>query len=313
MKAAKNLNTKEIRKENPQNEPAPRSFRHFLHRYKWLLCAVCLLLCVAIAGGALLAYRGDWRYRLGLRFRHYSAPELTVQPPTDGQLELPLEDLLSDPRVTVTSDLLLINGDNAIPEGFAPVLTEDGGIPMAEAALIAFRQMNLAVQAETGTRLYVRSAWRSAEEQQKEWEQGGAQKIASKPGHSEHETGMALDVCVAGYGGMAFLKTAAGRMTNDTCGNYGFIIRYPDGKQSETGAVYEPWHLRYVGAPHASIIMNSGITLEKYLELLIPDTWYQSGDYSILRTAANSIPVPAEFTSCIASQDNLGYWIFTFV
>ncbi|RYD01409.1 hypothetical protein N752_30920 [Desulforamulus aquiferis] len=50
------------------------------------------------------------------------------------------------------------------------------------------------------------------------------------------------------------------------CAEYGFIIRYPKGKEDVTGVPFEPWHYRYVGTPHAKEIMDKGITLEEYLE-----------------------------------------------
>ena len=275
-----------------------------------LVSALCVLLGFLAAAGTLFAVRGDWRYLAALRFRRYPAAMLTAQQP-EALTPVPLADFLQDSRVTVTSDLLLINGDHGIPEGFSPVLEGEGGIPMSPAALSAFRQMNRAAETETGTRLYVRSAWRSAEEQRQEWLAGG-EKIAAQPGYSEHETGLALDVCVAGYGGMSFLKTKAGRYVNDFCGEFGFVVRYPYGGQAETGVDYEPWHVRYVGLPHSSIIMNSGITLEGYMNLLEPETWYQSGAYYILRTAGQSLAVPQQFEACTASQDNLGYWVLTF-
>ena len=276
----------------------------------WLVAALCLLLCLLLAAGGLLALRGDWRYRLSLRLRRYPPPELTVLS-AEGMTARPLDELLADPRVTVSAELLLVNGSHPVPDGFSPDLTDEGGCPMLPAALEAFRRMNNAVREQTGTRLYVLSGWRSAAEQEQEWLSGGEQ-LAARPGYSEHQTGMALDVCVLGYGGMSFLKTDAGRWVNDRCGEYGFIIRYPDGKSEETGMSYEPWHLRYVGAPHAQLIMESGLTLEAYLELLTPDTLFRSGEYVILRTAAQTVPTPDSFSSCSVSDDNCGYRIFTF-
>ena len=277
----------------------------------WLVSALCLLLCFALAVGVLLALRGDWLYRMVLRFRRYPPPELTVQQPAGGLSECALESLLSDPRVLETADLLLINGAHPVPSGFAPDLTDEGGCPMLPSVLEAFRTMNEAVRELTGTRLYVLSGWRSAEEQEQEWLESG-EKLAAKPGYSEHQTGMALDVCVLGYGGMSFLKTEAGRWVNDRCGDYGFIIRYPDGREEDTGMSYEPWHLRYVGEPHARIIMESGLTLEDYFACLTPDTLYASGEYYILRTAAQTLSVPNGFAECTVSEDNCGYRIFTF-
>lgn len=123
------------------------------------------------------------------------------------------------------------------------------------------------------------SGWRSHKEQQKIWDDSVTEsgpdftkKYVAVPGHSEHETGLAIDVGLNKedidficpefpYDGIcgSFRKYAA---------SYGFVERYPVGKESVTGIGHEPWHFRYVGVPHAMILTKEGLTLEEYMEFL---------------------------------------------
>lgn len=112
---------------------------------------------------------------------------------------------------------------------------------------------------KTQTSLFNRYVKRDGEEK--------AKTYSAVPGHSEHETGLAIDV--SGSDG----KCAAEDCFGDTkeaewlakhAAEYGFIIRYPEGKDNITGYKYEPWHIRYVGVEIASEIAEQGITLEEY-------------------------------------------------
>lgn len=94
-----------------------------------------------------------------------------------------------------------------------------------------------------------------------------ARTYSAVPGHSEHETGLAIDV-TGGDGKCAaedcFGDTKEAAWLDEHAAEYGFIIRYPEGKQDITGYKYEPWHLRYVGTTVAQEIAEQGITLEEY-------------------------------------------------
>lgn len=89
-----------------------------------------------------------------------------------------------------------------------------------------------------------------------------AESKSAQPGHSEHQTGLAIDI---NYISDSFGETPEGKWVNENCHKYGFILRYPRGKSEITGYKYEPWHLRYVGVEIANEIYNSGVTLEEYL------------------------------------------------
>lgn len=123
------------------------------------------------------------------------------------------------------------------------------------------------------------SGWRSLAEQQEIWDnsmkENGIEftrKYVAVPGHSEHQTGLAIDLGLKSpnidfirpdfpYGGICqnFRELAAG---------FGFTERYPKGKEAVTGIGHEPWHFRYVGVPHAEIMQKNGFVLEEYIEFL---------------------------------------------
>lgn len=123
------------------------------------------------------------------------------------------------------------------------------------------------------------SGWRSQEDQIEIWEQTMAEhgeaftrKYVALPGCSEHQSGLAIDLGRAApyidlirpafpYDGVcgAFRRAAA---------RYGFVERYARGKEDVTGIAYEPWHFRYVGAPHAQILLDNNLCLEEYVDFL---------------------------------------------
>ena len=98
-----------------------------------------------------------------------------------------------------------------------------------------------------------------------------ADKYVAQPGASEHQTGLAMDVLSDEYTTLdeGFKNTKAYNWIAENCYKYGFIIRYPEGKEQITGYDYEPWHLRYVGNEAAEQIACNGITLEEYLNISI--------------------------------------------
>ncbi|MGN0714621.1 MAG: M15 family metallopeptidase [Anaerovoracaceae bacterium] len=94
------------------------------------------------------------------------------------------------------------------------------------------------------------------------------EKMFAYPGQSEHHTGYAIDVTSASMNwGLSqnYTDYPDGAWITAHCSEYGFIIRYPKGKEDITGYMYEPWHIRYVGVDAAKEITKQGITLEEYL------------------------------------------------
>ncbi|HCM51950.1 TPA: hypothetical protein DIS56_02340 [Candidatus Saccharibacteria bacterium] len=103
-----------------------------------------------------------------------------------------------------------------------------------------------------------------------------AEQFSARPGHSEHQSGLAADVsstsgkCTLEQ---CFTYTAEGKWLAANSYKYGFIIRYPSGKKNITGYEYEPWHLRFVGTDLAAEINKTGQTLEQFFGLPVYETY----------------------------------------
>lgn len=96
-----------------------------------------------------------------------------------------------------------------------------------------------------------------------------ANKTSARPGQSEHQTGLAMDISSASAGydlQQSFGNTKEGKWLKANAHKYGFIIRYGKDQEKLTGYSYEPWHVRYVGVYIAGEITSQKLTLEQYLE-----------------------------------------------
>lgn len=275
-----------------------------------VLCVVlaCVLLLTVI--GAVIAWHGEWWYPIWRQMRGYEEIDLHRTELTVRTRIWTLKELSTADGVVFSDQLMLINATHPLPTDYEPTLIEYNGAKMYPEMIEHYITMRDIVMAETGVRIYVSSDFRTAEEQAEILE-SAEDGIAAGVGESEHETGLALDIYAPHFVGKNILRSRAGRMINDVCHEYGFIIRYPKGKEEITGIQYEPWHLRYVGEPHARIIGESGITLEEYVELLLPNQWYASGDYLISRRSPDNFVLPTAWESCVISPDNTGYYIVT--
>ena len=95
-----------------------------------------------------------------------------------------------------------------------------------------------------------------------------ADKFSAKPGQSEHQTGLAMDITSYSVNLQLtedFGDTDEGKWVSENAHRFGFIVRYQKGKEDITGYMYEPWHIRYVGEDLAKKVYDSGLTLEEYL------------------------------------------------
>ncbi len=129
--------------------------------------------------------------------------------------------------------------------------------------------------ASQGYSFCICSGYRSYEYQQELFEnalatqsEAEAHMFSAYPGRSEHHTGLAIDITSESMDwGLSqdFADYPEGRWLDEHCQDYGFILRYPEGKEDITGYQYEPWHFRYVGVEAAKEIMSKGITFEEYL------------------------------------------------
>ncbi|MCL2884224.1 MAG: M15 family metallopeptidase [Oscillospiraceae bacterium] len=180
-------------------------------------------------------------------------------------------------------NLVLVNKWLPLPDGFDSTLTlaAVGNGQTLDARIVADFQAML--QAGSAYQLHAQSGFRSVAQQTtlfnrevagytaKGYSQADAEALAAqvvaRPGTSEHNTGLAVDMAGSGdnSASMSFVNTPAFAWLKDNCYKYGFILRYPDNTTAVTGITYEPWHYRYVGVEAATAIMSQGITLEQYL------------------------------------------------
>mgnify|MGYP002564770776 FL=1 len=116
---------------------------------------------------------------------------------------------------------------------------------------------------ELGLVLLVNSSYRTFEEQQEQYDMSN-DDYASRPGFSEHQTGLALDIVADGVQGNEFENTDEFKWLQENAYKYGFILRYPKGKEHITGYNYESWHYRYVGKELAAKVKESGLTYDEY-------------------------------------------------
>ena len=183
-------------------------------------------------------------------------------------------------------NLLLVNKQHTIPDDYEFTLgTIKGSMRCDERIIEPLTQMFAAAK-EDGVNLIVCSPYRDLARQEylfdrkmKGFIRSGmsyvdAYKTASitvtVPGASEHQIGLAVDIISDTYSALdiGFADTPAGQWLAEHSWEYGFILRYPLGKEEITGIQYEPWHFRYVGVDAAKIITEDAITLEEFIENL---------------------------------------------
>ena len=200
-----------------------------------------------------------------------------------------------DPSLFTDTDSLLIvaNKKHKLPDGYVPEdlvtpnIRQTIACTMKSVAAEALEAMAEAA-AKDGVTLSISSAYRGEDYQRQLYNSyvasygvAGADTISSRPGYSDHQTGLAADF-VEGDGSMnginfnqSFENTASGVWLRDHAHEYGFIMRYPKGKNDITGYSYEPWHFRYIGVDYATRIYETDVfeSFEEYFGV-------EGGDYA---------------------------------
>ena len=200
-----------------------------------------------------------------------------------------MSNFYADIRTVTNPDdmLVLVNKNFALPTGYEPtdlVLLDVAlytDAPYAEynylrqEAADATKALFDAAYEEEGYVLLARSAYRSIDSQQDiylDYYADGGQQLAdtysARPYHSEHQTGLALDVSAESVRSgqySVFGASVESEWVAENAHRFGFIVRYPEGKESLTGYGFEPWHIRYVGIEAATEIYEADILLEDYL------------------------------------------------
>ncbi|WP_028781933.1 M15 family metallopeptidase [Thalassobacillus devorans] len=217
--------------------------------------------------------------------------------PNDGQTDDKTKDKKSESASGDGSQLVtvedphaitvVVNKNRKLPKGFEPKDLTVPEVPFPFDEFHQKKQLRLeAAEAleelfrgakQDGVELVAASGYRSYDRQKQIYQnnvrQNGeehANQFSAKPGTSEHQTGLAMDVTSAAAAfklQQSFIETEEGKWLEDHAHEYGFIIRYPEGKSDITGYAYEPWHLRYVGKETATEIHQEQETLEEFFGL----------------------------------------------
>lgn len=203
-------------------------------------------------------------------------PETTPEPTPEPAPEIDFSD---------TSSLLVVaNKAHRLPDGYEPSdlvypnVRTTSSWQLREPAARALEQMFAGADAD-GVRLVLGSAYRSAAYQSQLWHGYSAQygsvradRISSRPGYSDHQTGLAVDI-VQGMGtglgtdfNESFENTPEAKWLKEHAHEYGWIMRYPKGKEEITGYAYEPWHFRYIGVDYATAVYEADewMSFEEY-------------------------------------------------
>lgn len=163
--------------------------------------------------------------------------------------------------VAYVDGILIANKKYPLPKDYSPGKLDN-------AVQTAFAEMQKAASKE-GLNLYIVSGYRSYDYQGQLYRnycnrdgRAAADRYSARPGYSEHQTGLAFDVNSTSN---SSAETPWAKWIAAHAQEYGFIVRYPKGKESITGYQYEPWHLRYLGKELAKAVYDSGLCLEEYL------------------------------------------------
>jgi len=221
--------------------------------------------------------------------------ELTEPEPTEIEREAVVFCGLANPDDAIMlsdeealSYLALVNRCYRVSSEFEPgdlsavdvesVNTNWGSHLLRESAARALEEMFQAAAAE-GLVLLARNGHRPHERQVMfhnnaiaSWGLEEARRVSAVPGHSEHQLGLAMDITAHSIDARlieAFAETPEGIWVNQNAHRFGFIISYPYGREEDTGFIYEPWHIRFVGVEVATEMFNSGQILEEFL-------WYNN-------------------------------------
>jgi len=200
-----------------------------------------------------------------------------------GLLQFKTDGRYVQPEGVSAWNLMLVNDWNGMPAGYESTVSfVPVGHQKVDSRILADLQAMLTAGKAHG--IGVQSGYRSADHQGTlYWRQVqryrnagrnelAAQKAAGtvvkRPGFSEHNTGLAVDLGGSGNFKLEqdFENTAAFEWLMAHCADYGFILRFPKDKESITGVIYEPWHYRYVGKEAAKAIMDGKLCLEEYLQ-----------------------------------------------
>lgn len=213
-------------------------------------------------------------YKIGEYYLEYYAEDIAGNSTTE-KFKLTVKNNIEEiDGLTYINGILIVNKTYGTPSNYEPDnLVKVEKTQMVKEAADKYFELKEAALNE-GINLFAMTGYRSVGFQTsiyngylKEDTKENVDTYSARPGYSEHHTGLAVDLNSLEQ---AWGDTDEGRWLSDNCYKYGFIIRYPKGKENITGYMYEPWHIRYVGEDLAEILYNKGmwISIEELFDIM---------------------------------------------
>ncbi len=270
-----------------EREPRAIKLRQPKHTGRKIVLAVLsVILIVALGGGvyAFVEYGPDFGFTSVITKKPASSETEEPSLPSEPEIPEEPESVPEEPQVPETSEpepeipvieepvpeepqipkdewfMILVNKENPLSEDFSietAVVDERGRV--VDARIFDDLSAMISAGESEGLDFVIQTAFRTYAKQKEFFEAG---TTTAAPGTSEHNSGLAVDIsCASGY----FEGSPEEAWLLEHAHEYGFILRYPEGKEDITGFEHEPWHFRYVGKEQAVLIKESGLCLEEYL------------------------------------------------
>lgn len=220
-----------------------------------------------------------------------------------------------------THNLWLVNYKNKLPDSkiietvsaYKTIALSRNNIDLKQETLTQADRMFEAAKKDNMMGYVVTSGYRTTSEQREIYNEASDKSFVSLPGHSEHQTGLAVDIQL-----MRGLidGTKEGKWLRDSAYKFGFILRYSEDKTDITKISYEPWHFRYVGVAHAAFMKENNFCFEEYIDWLKEGKQYKitvmAKTYQVYRVIPENgkikVPVSGQYE---ISDDNVGGYIIT--
>lgn len=264
-----------VSRDKQQEERSARRLR------AWMRAVIGLV----VAGGAVVAGLFVWSYLVPYFHQELqigAASGLESEPASSEVSALPVYDEMGLPVYDNEVNLFVINPEEPAQEDFAPQLGAAAGVQV-DSRIVAAVELMAAAAKEDGLALTFTEGYVSYQEQGERFEEKvdqlmeegltavmartEAQSLVPEAGESDFQTGMCLRLAVSGDA-ESFEKSKTYSWLRNNMGKYGFIFRYPEGKESYTGCTADPGVIRYVGSAAAAAMQQRSMCLEEYIDYL---------------------------------------------
>ncbi len=235
----------------------------------------------------------------------HSAAEARGQMRNAPYTDVNLQDVIDHRIANIEYDpdsLLVVNVNHPLKTSYLATLYK---VPFEQAkanpkAANAYKYLNVAVDKQFGSSIDLERAYIKPNSDD-----------GMLPSNVDNTMGLAFDLRAPGYKRDSFLSSGRGKYVLENASRWGFVLRYPKGKEAQTGIEGLEYKFRYVGIPHAEIIQKESLCLDEYPEFLSTDKEYEYAGYVISRQKGPVFKVPSSASRVKISPDNTGYYVIS--